>query len=112
MESQRQEKVSRLIQKELAQLFQVEVKDLFPGAMITVTKVTVTRDLAEAKVYLSLFAVKDKPALLKQIKKRRKELRFLLGREVAKQMRVIPELSFYEDDSLDYLDNINRLLKE
>ncbi len=112
MESQRQQKVGRLIQKEMAQLFQLELRDKFPGAMITVTKVSVTSDLAEAKVYLSLFGVKDKPELLKQIKKRRKELRYLLGKEVGKQMRVIPELIFFEDDSLDYLDNINRLLDE
>ena len=112
MESTRQLKISRLIQKDLGEIFQRESKNLFNGAMITVTKVHVTPDLTIAKVYLSLFATKDKSGLLKLVQLHGREIRFKLGKRIAKQIRVIPELFFYEDDSLDYIENIEKLLDE
>ena len=112
MESTRQLKVSRLLQKDLGEIFQRESRNLSRGAMVTVTKVHVTPDLAMAKVYLSLFVTEDKSSLLIHIKKHGKEIRYHLGKRIAKQIRVVPELVFYLDDSLDYIDNIERLLDE
>lgn len=112
MESTRQLKISRLIQKDLGEIFQRESKDLTQGALVTVTKVHVTPDLAMAKVYLSLFATEDKNGLLIHIQKHRKEIRFNLGKRIGKQIRVVPELVFYLDDSLDYIENIEKLLDD
>jgi len=112
MDSTRQNKVSRLIQKELGEIFRKESRDLFGGAFITVTGVRVSPDLSTAKIYLSFLAVKDKPALLKLIKDQGKDLRHRLSMVVGKQLRVTPELLFYIDDSLDYAEKIDKLLKK
>lgn len=79
--------------------------------MITVTKVTVTKDLSLSKIYLSIFGTKDKQALMTLIKQHGKDLRFHLGKGLHNQLRVIPELQFFEDDSLDYIEKIDTLLK-
>ncbi len=112
MESTRQQKISRLVQKELGIIFQQESRNLFNGAMITVTKVQVTKDLAIARANLSLFGTKDKTALLEKIRHHGRELRHHLARQVHDQLRIMPELQFFIDDSLDYIDNIDHLLKE
>lgn len=112
MDSKRQSKVSRLLQRELADILQFESRGRFGGSMITVTKVNVTRDLAIARVYLSLFATNDKEKLLDDIKQHSREFRGKLGRRVKNQLRSVPELEFYLDDSLDYIENIEQLLDE
>ena len=112
MESTRQQKIGRLIQKDLGILFQQLGRDMFSGAMITVTKVYVTKDLSVAKVYLSLFATKDKPVLMESIRHHVREIRHLLAQRTKHQLRIVPELHFLEDDSLDYIDNIDYLLHE
>ena len=112
MDSTRQNKVSRLLQKDLGEIFQRELINVFGKAMITVTKVHVTSDLSLAKTYLSLFATSDKEALLASIQKHSGEIRYKLGKRIGKQVRVIPELQFYLDDSLDYIENIEKLLDE
>jgi len=111
MESTRQNKISRLIQKDLGVIFQQESRNLFHGAMITVTKVVVSKDMGVAKIYLSLFATKDKDQLLEKIRKETKEIRHLLGTRVHNQLRIVPELQFFIDDSLDYIENIENLLQ-
>lgn len=111
MESTRQQKISRLVQKDLGVIFQQESRNLFDGALITVTKVQVSKDLAIARIHLSLFMTKDKTALLDKIRSHSRDIRHLLAREVHNQLRVMPELQFYLDDSLDYIDNIEQLLK-
>jgi ribosome-binding factor A len=111
METTRQLKIARLVQKDLGMIFQQQSHILFGGAMITVTKVHITRDLAIAKTYLSLFATRSKPELMESIRLHSKEIRRELGSRVHKQLRIIPELQFYLDDSLDYIDNIEHLLK-
>jgi len=111
MESTRQQKISRLIQKDLGVIFQQESRNLFEGAMITVTKVMVSKDLAVTKVYLSLFATKDKHVLLEKIQKHAREIRHHLARREHNQLRIMPELHFFLDDSLDYIENIDHLLK-
>lgn len=90
----------------------MESRTLFEGAMITVTKVYVTPDLSVARVYLSLFSIDDKEDLFHKIEVNNKHIRFMLGRKVKDQIRAIPELHFFIDDSLDYIDNIDNLLKE
>ncbi len=112
MESTRQSKVSRLIQRDLGEIFQREGRDLFGNALITVTKVHVTRDLSIAKVYLSLFTTGSKPELLEQIRKHSGEIRYKLGRRIGKQVRIVPEVQFFLDDSLDYIENIEKLLDD
>lgn len=111
MESQRQEKVNRLIQRDLGAIFQKEGPAL-SKAMVTVTKVKVTPDLALARVYLSLFGIQDKEAELDLIRHKTKEIRYKLGQKVKNQLRAIPQLEFHEDDSLDYIDRIEDLLEK
>ncbi len=111
METTRQQKISRLIQKVSAEFFQLESHNLFDGAMITVTKVYVTKDMGIARIYLSLFATTNKQQLLLLIKRHSREVRRHVGNVLRNQLRVIPELEFFEDDSLDYIDNIDRLLQ-
>lgn len=110
MESTRQQKISRLLQKELADIFQKESRNLFLGKMISVTVVRVSPDLGLAKSYISIFPTEDRREVLKQVRIANPRIRGLLGRKVGKQLRVIPQLEFYIDDSLDYIDNIDRLL--
>ncbi len=112
MDSTRQQKFSRLIQKELGEIFLLETKGKFGNIMITVTETRVSPDLGMAKVYVSLFPVKDKEQVLTLIKKNTSEIRGLLGKRIRHQARVIPELVFYIDDSLDYAERINELLKK
>lgn len=112
MEGLRQQKVSRLLQKELGEIFQREGRSLFSGAFITVTKVRVSPDLSVAKVYLSFFSVKDTAALMKKITDETKTIRRTLGDKIKNQVRVIPNLTFFIDDSLDYLEKIENLLKQ
>jgi ribosome-binding factor A len=111
MESTRQNKISRLLQKDLGEIFRKETPNWFANAMITVTKVNVTKDLSIANVYLSLFATTDKKGLLDQIRHRGSEIRFRLGKQIGKQVRIIPELQFFMDDSLDYIERIEDLLE-
>jgi len=113
MESERQQKINKLLQKDLGVIFQLESRNILgTGAMITVTKVNISRDLSVAHVYLSLFAVNDKEALLKQIQRKTSAFRNLLGKKIRHQLRVVPELLFEIDDSLDYIENIDNLLKQ
>jgi len=111
MESTRQQKVARLLQKDLGEIFQRNAMEYAPGTMITVTVVRVSRDLGMAKVFLSLFATEDKNATLENIEKRKKEIRRELGIKVRHQLRHVPELFFYLDDSLDYIENIEKAIK-
>ena len=113
MESTRQQKVAKLLMKDLGELFRMEIPALISSkAMISVTKVKVTRDLAIARVYLSIFAAPDKEEVLKLVQKNTKTIRVLLGKKIRNQVRVIPELVFEIDDSLDYIERIEELLKE
>jgi ribosome-binding factor A len=112
MESQRQLKISKLLQRELGEIFQREVSAKFIGIMITVTKVNITRDLSLARVYLSLFPTKDKQNMMESIIGHTNEIRFHLGKRIKNQVRQIPELEFFLDDSLDYIENIESILKD
>lgn len=111
MESTRLQKVERLLQKEMGEIFLLYAKKT-SGLLISVTNVRLSPDLSVAKVYLSIFPSQRASAMLDEIKQSTKSLRFELGTRVKSQLRVIPELSFYVDDTLDYLENIDNLLKK
>ncbi|MBI4646640.1 MAG: 30S ribosome-binding factor RbfA [Bacteroidia bacterium] len=112
MASIRQSKVARLIQKELSEIFLFRKNELSGGAMITVTIVRASPDLAVAKVYLSLYSTKNPEELLENIRSYTNQIRGMLGQRTGKQLRKIPELIFYRDDSLDYIERIEQLLKK
>jgi ribosome-binding factor A len=112
MDSIRQSKVNSLMVQELAAIFLEEGRNLFPGGLITVTGVRVSPDLGIAKTYLSLFPTKESKAVLDHIKEHAFQLRGKLGHRIGKQVRVVPELHFYLDDSLDRTEEIERLLKK
>lgn len=114
MASIRQEKVANLIKKELAIIFQQHSRDLFGGAFITVTVVRMSPDLGLAKAYISFFSTgaTNKEELLKMVRSQVSKVRGILGRKVGKQLRVVPDLAFYHDDSLDYAEKIDDLLNE
>ncbi len=111
MESTRQKKIGKLLQRDLSEMFQREAKEFTHGAMVSVTVVRVTADMSIAKVYLSIFPSGKKDEVFSVITENTGRLRYFLGQRVGKQLRVIPELHFFIDDSLDYIDNIDRLLK-
>ena len=112
MESTRQKKVARLIQKELADIFLKKNNEMAPGKLLSVTVVRVSPDLSLAKVFLSVFPSESKQAVLESVKEHTHKLRFELGQKVRNQLRIIPELAFFIDDSYDYIDNIDKLLKK
>ncbi len=111
MESNRQQKINRLILKELSEIFLLETKKM-PGVLISVTQVRITPDLGVAHAHLSFFPSEKANELLENINDNVKRIRFALGKRVGQQLRAVPNLVFYLDDSLDYLDNIDNLLKK
>jgi ribosome-binding factor A len=113
MDSTRQNKFGRLIQKELGELFQREGADFYGRAFVTITVVRMSPDMGVAKVYLSLLAAKDKERdeFLAKIRGQSKEIRKRLGARIKGQVRHIPELYFFIDDSLDYVEKMEKLFK-
>ena len=95
METTRQQKIARLLQKDLGELFRTLSRDQFQGTLVTVTKVSVSPDLSVAKVYLSIWGKSDKQQVLDTIKANTKEIRLRLGNRVHNQIRIIPELMFF-----------------
>ena len=112
MESTRQKKVSRQLQKDLSEIFQLEGRTLFGTSFVSVTVVRVSPDLSVARAYLSFFGVDNKDKLLTEINKMSYAIRKKLAARVRNQMRKTPELKFFLDDSVDYTQNIESLLKE
>jgi len=111
METTRQNKISRLIQKELSLIFQSQTRRL-PGVLVSVSTVRISPDLSVARVYLSIFPSERSEEICKNVNDNMKSIRYELGTKVGKQLRIIPELKFFVDDSLDYIENIDRLLKK
>lgn len=93
-------------------IFQQNMHTLFSGMMITVTQVRISPDLGLAKAYLSFFPAEKREEGMAVVEEKKFQIRKLLGQQVGKQIRKIPELSFYIDDSLDYFEEIDRLLKK
>jgi len=109
MDKTRLNKIDRLIQKELGDMFQKSVNSM-NGTLVSVTSVNVSADLSVAKVYLSIFPTDRHKEVMELIKNSNKSLRFELAQRIRFQLRKVPEMVFYLDDSLDYLENIDRLL--
>ena len=111
MNSTRQNKFARLIQKEIGELFQRNGFAFYSGALVSITMVRISPDLSVAKIYLSIFGAKDRNSLLEKIQSQTKEIRKQLGLKIKNQVRHIPELDFFLDDSFDYAEKIDNLLK-
>ena len=110
METTRQNKISRLIQKELSEIFLLQTKAM-NGVLVSVSVVRISPDMSVARVYLSIFPSEKSKEIVENINNNTKSIRFELGTRVRHQVRKIPELSFFIDDSLDYIEKIDQLLK-
>lgn len=110
METTRQQKVAKQIQKDIAEIFQKEAAHLVRGLLVTVTTVRVSPDFGYAKIYVSVFPFEQHEALLKSLEENNWLLRRELGRRIRNQLKNVPELQFFLDDSLEYIDNIDSLL--
>ena len=110
MDSTRQNKIARLIQKELGDIFLKMTKET-RGVLVSVSIVRVSPDLGIAKAYLSVFPSEKGGEIVETLNQNSKSIRFELGNRVRHQLRIIPELRVYIDDSLDYIENIDNLLK-
>ena len=111
-ETTRQLKVASLLIKEFSDMFLRDGKNFSPTGMITVTKIRVTPDLQIARVYLSLYGIANRQEIIKLLNDSKSEFRYKLGTRIKSQLRNVPHIEFYLDDSLDYLENIERLLKK
>ena len=111
MEGTRLQKIGRLLQKELGDIFLLQTKAM-PGVLISVSEVRVSPDLGIAKVYLSVFPSEKGKEIVNAIVENTKAIRYDLGQRVRLQLRKIPELQFYLDESIDYLENIDNLLNQ
>lgn len=111
-ESKRQKQVGKLIQQEMSDIFLREGLNVIEGGMLSISKVSLTPDLLEARVYLSLFQIKNPDELLRSIRERTGEWRNALGQRVKHQLRRVPELQFFTDDTLDYVFKMEELFKK
>ena len=110
--STRQLKVGREIQKDLAEIIRAKGMGTFGGALVTVSEVRVSPDLSLAKVYVSVFPSDKQAFVMQWLEENNKALRGELGHRIAKQFRIVPELVFYLDTTLDYAEHIEELLKK
>ncbi|MFI3294843.1 MAG: 30S ribosome-binding factor RbfA [Rikenellaceae bacterium] len=110
-ETTRQQKIASLIKRDIADIFLREASDKVSGALVSVTKVRVSPDLSFAKVYVSVFPFDKAPMIEQKLKEGSSMIRGALGVRVGKQLRIVPELSFRIDDSMEYVEKIERLIK-
>lgn len=111
-ETTRQQKVGKQIQKDISDILLKEARHLVQGVMVTVSKVRVSPDLTFAKIYISVFPFDKGAATLATLKEQASMIRYELGRRVRNQLRTVPEIAFSIDDSLEYVDRIEKLIKE
>jgi ribosome-binding factor A len=111
MQETRQNKIARLLQKELSTIFQKQTQATH-GVMVSVTRTKISPDLSICTAYLSIFPSERGEEILANINANQKAVRYELGTRVRNQLRIIPELRFFLDDSLDYIDRIDELLKK
>jgi ribosome-binding factor A len=111
-ESKRQKQIGQLLQKELSDIFQRMGFNILEGGMISISAVRLTPDLLEARVYLSMFQLQEPAAMVQRIKERTGEIKKELGQRVGKQLRRVPELSFFLDDTLEYVFKMEELFKK
>ena len=111
MQETRQNKIARLLQKELSVIFQQQTRAMH-GTMISVTRVKISPDLSICTAYLSIFPSEKGEQLLRNITANEKQICYELGTRIRPQLRIVPELRFFIDDSLDYIEHIDELLKK
>ena len=111
MQETRQNKIARLLQKELSVIFQQQTRAMH-GVMVSVTRTKVSPDLSICTAYLSIFPSERAEEIIKNVAANEKSIRYELGTKVRHQLRITPELRFFVDDSLDYIERIDALLKE
>jgi ribosome-binding factor A len=111
-ENKRQKQVGKLLMEELSDIFQREGMNIVDGGMVSISKVMITPDLLEARVYLSLFQIKEPAALIEKIRERGWEWRKLLGQRVKNQLRRVPDLHFYTDDTMEHVFKMEQLFKK
>ncbi len=111
MQETRQNRIARLLQKELATIFQNQTRQTH-GVLVSVTRVRISPDLSICTAYLSIFPSEKSEEIIENIRHNEKSVRYELGTRVRNQLRIIPELRFFIDDSLDYIDRIDQLLKK
>ncbi len=112
MDSIRQQQIAKHVQQALVTTFQVHGRDIYGGAFVTISEIKVTPDLQIAKVYLSVYNVEDKLAIVNNVSKNGSFLRKKVGEKIRKKVRHIPELHFYIDETLDEVFNIDKLFKK
>lgn len=112
MDSTRQQKIARQLQRDIAEILQKELADDIRGSLVTVTTVRVSPDLAYAKIYISIFPFERNAQLLDAIREKGWLVRKLLGQRIRNQLKIVPELEFFLDDSLEYIENIDNLLSK
>lgn len=110
--STRQLKVARELQRDLAEIIRSKGMAVFNGAMVTVSEVRISPDLSIAKVFVSIFPSAKQEQVMKILEENKKAYRGELGRKVASQLRIVPELDFFLDTTLDYAEHIDELLKK
>ena len=111
MQETRQNKIARLLQKELSMIFQEQTRAMH-GTMVSVTRVRISPDLSICTAYLSVFPSERGEEILENINRTNQQIRYALGQRVRHQLRIVPELRFFIDDSLDYIEHIDELLKK
>ena len=111
MQETRQNKIARLLQKELSVIFQEQTRAMH-GVMVSVTRAKISPDLSICTAYLSIFPSDKGEEILQNINASNKAIRYELGTRVRNQLRIVPELRFFIDDSLDYIEHIDELLKK
>ncbi len=111
MDSTRQKKVSKLIQVEISDIFLKEFREILSAALVTPSIVRISPDMSVVKIYLSIFPSEKTKEIFDRLEANKSKLRHILGTRIGNQVRIIPELKFFPDDSLDYLENIDKLLK-
>ncbi len=112
MDSTRQQKIARLIQRDIAEILQKDMADITRGTLVTVTAARVSPDLGYAKLYLSIFPFDRSNEMLEKIKEQNWLIRKTLGARIRNQLKIVPELEFFIDDSLEYIENIDNLLSK
>lgn len=111
MSSTRQLKYSKLIQKELSEIFQQDKRGILDNAFVTIADVRMSPDLSVAKIYISMLLAKEKEKTLEKINARKSEIRRELGNKIGKQVRIIPELIFYKDEVEENAQHLDELIK-
>ena len=111
-EGKRQKQVASLLHHELSEIFQRLNLNMIDGGMISISSVKITPDLFDARIYLSLFKVNDAESVMKKIEERSWEIKKELVARVKNQLRSMPQLTFYQDTTLDYVDKMEEIFKK